>query len=132
MDKDKNETSAELEMFLSVGIQIAPPMITTMIYNIDCDYKQTDEEKRVSELTWKMKKSNARRNKFIVVILMIFSVAIILASVLGLALLTKSDLAQIMFGIVGAQLMIMAYYFWVRIFECDANYIRVKYEGKVY
>lgn len=123
---------ADFHLKSSIGIEIASPMICGMIEYVNFDYKQTWAEKRVSELIWKLKTRRANLNKFIVTMLMIPSVALILGLVLGLAMIVRSELTGIMLGIVGAQLMILAYYFWISRFECDANFIRTKHKGKIY
>jgi len=123
---------ADFHIKSSIGIEIASPMRLGMIEYVNCDYKQTWAEKRVKELIWKLKTRNANLNKFIVTILMAMSVVLILGFFLWLATLIRSELTQMMLGILGAQLIIIAYFLLISVFECDPNFIRAKHKGKFY
>lgn len=125
------ENFADLHFKSSIGIQITSPMVLGLVEYVNFDYKQTWAEKRAIKLIWKLKTRRANLNKFIVTMLMIPTVALILGLVLGLAMIVRSELTGIMLGIVGSQLMILAYYFWTSRFECDANFIRAKRIGAI-
>lgn len=116
----------------SIGIQIKTPLGLGDIKYVNYDYKQTWAEKRAKELILKLQKRKANLNKFKVIMLMILSATLILGLVLGLAIIIRIKLIEIILGIVGGYLIILAYYFWADKFECDAEYIVAKHKGKIY
>jgi len=127
-----NNCFHEFYLKSSIGIQITTPMVLGHIKCVNYDYKQTWAEKRAKELILKLQKRKATLNKFKVIMLMIPSATLILCLVLGFAIIIRIKLIEIILGIVGGQLMILAYYFWADKFECDAEYIVAKHKGKIY
>lgn len=103
----------------------------TISYDFSLKEKSYAERRR-DNLIWKIKTRKANINKIILSFIVLIFSALIISVSLFLSFNFRSIINSILLGFVSGNLIMLVYFYFSSVYECDASLIKIKHRNKIY